>query len=458
MILGAFVRKIICRIIREKAKLCGMGELIEILKINRSTLYRFLRNECISIKNLKKLLEGLNIKLNIDKIPVVIVAGNKIIRRDPEKLKQLIKSIISKKGSEEKLHWFNAPNLLLKISKSLWKNLNEIIEISYGSIGALCKRNGISNHSLENWYRKRVPFMRTNTLKKILQSLSITPELVREDYILPVNVNGHPLKRFLSTFTTLTNNLEKIIPKFNEEKVYKNAIDEHFAEEIGIHMGDGMMNIYVDKRGKRRFLIKISGDPIEDKIYYDFWVGPLIRTIYRKKIYPKLIKQNEYGIIFCFKKALEFKQKLGLPLGKKENMKIPNVIKEDKELLKFFIRGVFDTDGSLTFGKDKNDIPSIPILSLSSPDGIFVADLKDALDKLHLPNRKTVANGRIHTIYIQGKNLEKFMKKVGLKNLRHLSKWIIYCHYGYCPLKIDLIKRLLIILGKINPATLLTSI
>lgn len=452
------LRETLVALVRERMKLAKVKRLIKEIKIPRASFYRFLNGEHISIKNFLKLLKYLNITSELDEEQLSIVANNKIIKRSKKRLKELINSI-TKKRVEEKLHWYNARNVLLKVPNKLWKRITEIIKLKYLNFTIFCKVAKISCSLFGKWYRNKYKAIRAGILKKILKALSIPPESLKDDKIIPINSKGKPLRKLLSRFKPIVKDIQKIIPKLEVESrnILKIEMNEFVAEEVGIHMGDGMMNIYFNKaNGKKIYLIKISGDPIEDKLYYDYWVRPLIFVAYGKAVKPKLLKWNEYGVRFNSKDILLFKHKLRLPLGKKKDMKIPEEIKENEEFLKRFIRGVFDTDGSMVFLREDDGIPTIPEIILTSSDRVFMSEISNALSKLGFDFSQ--GKGKVPRIAIQGEeNVETFLKEIGLMNLRHLSKWLIYKHYGYCPIRTNLLTRLLILEGKINPVILLDN-
>jgi len=452
------LKETLIALMKEKMKSTKIKKLIKETKVPRASFYRFLNGEHISIKNFVKLLEYLNFSLEPDEEQLSIVASSKVIKRDRKKLKEVVNSI-TRREVEEKLHWFHTHDILLKIPNELWKKIAEIVELKYLNFTLLCNAAKISHSLFEEGHRNKLRAIRAKTLRSMLEALSIPPESLKDDEIIPINPKGNPLRKFLSRFEPIVEDIQKIIPKLEakpEEGIFKNIeMNEFVAEEIGIHMGDGMMNVYLNKsNGKKVYLIKISGDPIEDKPYYDFWVKPLIFSGYGKEVKPKLLKWNEYGVRFNSRDIILFKHKLGLPLGEKKNMKIPKEIKENEEFLKRFLRGVFDTDGSITFIREADRIPTIPEILLSSPDRVFVSEISNALSKLGFDFSQ--GKGKVSRIAIQGEEgVSLFLKEIGLRNLKHLSKWLIYEHYGYCPIHTDLLTRLLILEGKINPKFLL---
>jgi len=128
------------------------------------------------------------------------------------------------------------------------------------------------------------------------------------------------------------------------------------AEEMGVHLGDGSMNIYdyVNKHGIRRKLypIQFTGS-LEEKVYYKHLSG-LIKNLYGfggLLVYPskdKTIKLEIYS-----KAIVHFKANvLNLPLGKKTDFaSVPLILFNLKRFLPDFMRGLGYTDFSLTFKK-----------------------------------------------------------------------------------------------------------
>ncbi len=100
-------------------------------------------------------------------------------------------------------------------------------------------------------------------------------------------------------------------------------INKYVAEETGVHIGDGSMNIY----GKRYVYQLASG--LEEVSYYHY-LSELLKKSYgvetSPKVYPRL---NKVVIYLVNKDVVLFKHKvLGLPLGKKRDIKIPDLSKD----------------------------------------------------------------------------------------------------------------------------------
>ena len=133
-------------------------------------------------------------------------------------------------------------------------------------------------------------------------------------------------------------------------------------------------------------------------------------------------------------KLVFFKEKLGLPLGPKGNIKIPEWIMNSGEFKKACLAGIFATDGCLLFQKKHKSYPYYPQLSISSKSGPLIKQIGLILtdigikasincEKIKLPRRPNP----IWKIYFYGKkHLYKFIDFVGLINSKHedrLIKW-----------------------------------
>ena len=148
-------------------------------------------------------------------------------------------------------------------------------------------------------------------------------------------------------------------------------IDEELAELLGIHIGDGCIS-----ETKRYSEYYLGGDLIEEKEYHDNWVGPLFNKKIMNPLFGKDVTYKEhpkvgiYGFHIFNKDLVNFFKNLGIKAGSKINCGIPKSITKDKVLLKRFLRGLFDTDGSLYFNKNysaKNPINNYPNHNQTNP-------------------------------------------------------------------------------------------
>ena len=139
-------------------------------------------------------------------------------------------------------------------------------------------------------------------------------------------------------------------------------LSKHVAEEFGIHIGDGCMGIY-PKTGHYDYTV-CGG--MEDYKYLTEYVKPLIRKLYH--LYPNKPtkkKGNSFDMVYCSKSLINWKMKMGLPVGRKDDITIPKVILNSTFVLDC-LRGIFDTDGSITFKKRHKQKHYYPVIKLGS--------------------------------------------------------------------------------------------
>ncbi len=236
------------------------------------------------------------------------------------------------------------------------------------------------------------------------------------------------------------------------------------AEDIGIMIGDGS----IIQETEKSFAIKCSGDPIDEKHYYDHFVAPLKNRLFNARLQSRMLdtkRNNEYGIKFNSQSISYFYTKIiGLPFGNKEAIvDVPEIIKNSNTdaILISCLRGIFDTDGSVTFQKRHKKVPYYPILKISSASLNLITTIKKMLKRFgfsfYFGSRERYDvrynhTAKVHEIYISGKeNFRKWHTLVGFSNLKHLSKFLVWEKFGFCPIKTKLNDRLSILDGKSNP-------
>ena len=122
----------------------------------------------------------------------------------------------------------------------------------------------------------------------------------------------------------------------------RNSIE--YAEFYGIMLGDGC--VFSNLKG-----ISITGNKFLDYFYHHNYLKELIYKLF--KVYPALYISKKDKTIRCIVKSTlvaKYLEKEGIPVGIKydKNTLIPDFIFQDKDNLAACIRGVMDTDGSLS--------------------------------------------------------------------------------------------------------------
>lgn len=194
-------------------------------------------------------------------------------------------------------------------------------------------------------------------------------------------------------------------------------LTEELAEETGIHLGDGFLS---DKKNDFR----VKGHRIDEKEYYD----KHIKALY-KKIYNLKVKIKDYGDSYGFElysQAIKiFKtNSLKIQPGKKDKITVPTIIKKhpNPKIIAAFLRGIFDTDGSMHFKTKYGYSKYYPDISIAQKSSGLIKDISTMLNRLNL-NHGIYLQRKYKTIHIYGYNrLLYFEKTIGFNNPKHLKK------------------------------------
>lgn len=211
-------------------------------------------------------------------------------------------------------------------------------------------------------------------------------------------------------------------------------MDVKLAEILGVILGDG--HLECGKRYKTNivYLLNISGSYSEDFDYYDNYFRKAFLDLFNINFKIYLRRKDELVINIYSKAIANFFKSLGVHPGNKTDFnEIPLVIlHSDDEIKKAFIRGVFDTDGSITFKKDSHGRYSSPIISIKMKSQKFIEQLINFMKELKFTfslyperyfDKRTNKISIRYSINLAGKkNLEKYTKLIGFSNPRHLTK------------------------------------
>jgi len=191
----------------------------------------------------------------------------------------------------------------------------------------------------------------------------------------------------------------------------------NLAYLCGVFAGDGSIGI---RKKKYEYSLKCVGNPKDEKPFYKEIIGPLFQAVFG--ILPN-IKSYDSGTTFGFiiySKALilYLNQCIGLPVGKKyDSLCIPKKILDNDKLLINFVRGLFDTDGCISFKKKYKAIPYYPVISFSSKSEKFVREIADVLKNKGFKIVE-IYNYKIKDIrFKKGYNLISRIELNGMKNL-----------------------------------------
>jgi intein/homing endonuclease len=243
-------------------------------------------------------------------------------------------------------------------------------------------------------------------------------------------------------------------------------LDIHLAELIGIFLGDGHIGIYPVKARHNKtycYELNISGNMTEDIQYYTY-VNRMFKEVFNVSLKIKKWEAKNTLVITLGSKAIAtFFKSIGFPINNKnDNGYTPNIILDATNLEKqAFLRGIADTDFSLTFKKRKKTLHSYPVVKGKFKSKKLVLDLMKLLSELNLQftyNEETEYDPRMgkwftqHAIYSRGHdNFKNWMNLIGFNNPKHSTKYLIWKKYGFCPPSTSLAQRYAILSLKSNP-------
>ena len=206
--------------------------------------------------------------------------------------------------------------------------------------------------------------------------------------------------------------------------MFKYKINKDLAEETGIHIGDGSMNIYSGV-----YSYTLACHHIDDKEYMDYHLIPLYERIYGVKPKGREWSKGTYGFRIHNRNIVEFKRDvLGLPMGKKDNINIPSQILEEKNLRKAFLRGFVDTDGGInTFLANKRKVyPRIEMCNVSKN---LMKSINTILREFGFRTSTWVTNSNkekwneVSRLSINGFGmLKKWKEEIGFSNPKNIKK------------------------------------
>ena len=198
------------------------------------------------------------------------------------------------------------------------------------------------------------------------------------------------------------------------EKIRKPKKSISLAEFAGIMLGDGGISDY-----------QISVCLSNKEVVYISYVSDLINKLFsvESKIY-KLKHAEAVNIIVSRKELVDFCQSIGLVKGDKirQQIDIPNWIKENKSYQRECIRGLIDTDGCfytnsyISHGK-KYSYFKIAFVSASIP---LIKSVAEVLRNMGIKARisKNYRDVRIEeSVYVK-----KYIEEIGSHNQKHLDK------------------------------------
>jgi hypothetical protein len=234
---------------------------------------------------------------------------------------------------------------------------------------------------------------------------------------------------------------------FSQEDIRRNIkipdeLTGDLAEETGIHIGDGNLNVKKENDGWFKYRYRITGDLTNELIYHENFIKPLLKRLYNHE--GSLTEQKEKNAIITSisSKAIAlFKHNtLGLPTGSKKDITIPRKFEGNLELAKNCLRGIIDTD--FTLNQDMQLVGNLASLKL-------LKQMTRLLDALNVRNR-LFEHSSYGRIVIYRESAAKILDVWHLNNQKHASKYKMFNEFKcYIPFTTTL-ERLALLKGVID--------
>ena len=198
----------------------------------------------------------------------------------------------------------------------------------------------------------------------------------------------------------------------------------------------------------------MTGDLIEEHSFYEEIILPTFNRLFsrllKKKIILKRYKSNGVCGIYIFDK--KFSQYLINTLkfrkGKKIDIGISKLIRNKDQKINF-LRGLFDTDGSIYFGKSNFKTkkksyftilhykPKIGLSTISKNliDGVYQILKKLNFDPIYrTPKKQRPRENTMYKVELHRKeDISRWLREIGFKNPKHMSKVLIWKKFGFVP-------------------------
>ena len=201
--------------------------------------------------------------------------------------------------------------------------------------------------------------------------------------------------------------------------VLPKKISKEIAELIGAIIGDGCIRY---KPEMNQYYLEIVGNKDEEMQYFNY-----LKNILKKQFnLDAHIKTRERGLrLKVYSKLfIEFLiNGLNMPSNKEkgQNIIIPKQIIENSELLRYCLRGIMDTDGSL-FLSNKSHRQDYPTIEISTTSKKLALQLKEILsNKFRTGFRAYQPNGflTIYRLSLNGEEMiDKWFNEIGFSNQR----------------------------------------
>lgn len=217
-------------------------------------------------------------------------------------------------------------------------------------------------------------------------------------------------------------------------------LDNKLAYLLGVQIGDGYLKKIV-REGRVDYLISYDGHLINEFDWYNYMLKELIKDLFNKDVQVRKVTRGTVKIYFRSKAIFMFLHKVcAISQSPKNNIVVPRIILDSsREIKRSFLRGLADTDFSLTFKNRKNlSYPVIYFQTNSKSLHKSIANLLKELGfKIHCGYRKNKRYDKYYDscyINISGRDqLDKWLKEIGFESSNHMTRYQVWKKLGHLP-------------------------
>jgi hypothetical protein len=196
-------------------------------------------------------------------------------------------------------------------------------------------------------------------------------------------------------------------------------ITNELCEFVGAVIGDG--NLWTDGS---RYRIELAGDPLLDRKYFDY-LRKLSYTIFAKEPYAFRVRHSTIYFRLQSRSAFNVFLQLGMKNGRKaRTIIIPKaIVNKGWKYLKYTIRGIFDTDGTVFYSKKTYKKAIYPTIEIRTYSRDLATQVSTLLNKngFRARPRGNDRNG-FHVALYGNAMLKKWIEEIGSSNERHINK------------------------------------
>ena len=312
----------------------------------------------------------------------------------------------------------------VKLNKGQQRKL--IIELGnkYGSVRKLAKKLGLPYSTLKNYVLEKL-LLPENLFEIILKELSIKKSRLSISYldanwgmVLGAKKGMKALeKKYPEKIAEWRRDgLRKAIEMgrhygyLTQKKIKKPKLNEKLAEFIGVYLGDGSLN---------KYQLRISGDNRYDLPYFEYLRRLVLELFGIDSTIKKDRNVNTVNLVISSKNLCSFLNKdYKIKFGHKIRNRtvIPNQIMSDRNLAMSCLRGLIDTDGSVSRRGRGGSQFCIQFTSHNKRLLSQVSKIGRDIGIFTFFEKKGAGTNK-------WSNITKYFKNVGSSNLRHIVRF-----------------------------------